>query len=138
MEQRDIIKDEIEQLGRVLGKILADFIGLRTKGNVSEAIEITNQRLQTELDLDIDKLMRLESHELEEYVESLKLTDKYLDQLSTYLFEIGIYKKTDENKKDSLKYFKSAKKLLELVDEKSKTITFDRINLKAKIEKELQ
>lgn len=139
MEQRDIIKDQIEQLGKVLGKILTKFMGLPIVENTNEVIEMTNQELQTELDLDINQLIQLESPELERYVQSLKLTDKHLDQLSNYLFKVGIYnKKDDENNGDSQKYFKSAKNLLELANEKSNTITFDRINLKGKIKNELQ
>ena len=137
MEQRDVIKDQIEQLGRVLGKIIANFMGLKTQGNTNEAIQITNKELQSELDLDIDKLIQLELRDITEYIELKRLTDIHLEQLSNYLIEIGMYKKTCYDSESSVKYFMAAKRLLELADKKSSTITFDRISLRRKIENEL-
>ena len=56
MEQRDFLQKQIDQLGRVLGKLLADLIGLQNQGEVSEGIEITSQKLKDELDLDLESL----------------------------------------------------------------------------------
>ena len=135
MQQRDIIKEEIEQLGRALGKLIANFLGLKTQGNVTESIQITNTELQSELDIDIDELVLLESKELEEFIESKCLVDLHLDQLSSYLFEIGLHEKSVDG--DSNKWFRSAKRLLDIVREKSDTITFARIDLLERLEREL-
>lgn len=43
MEQRDLIKDQIEQLGRVLGKILVDFLGLKSGGQIEHGIEVSKK-----------------------------------------------------------------------------------------------
>ena len=56
MEQRDLLKDQIEQLGKVLAKILPDFLGLKSEGQISQGIEITNHRLRSELDIEIEEL----------------------------------------------------------------------------------
>ncbi len=136
MQQRDIIKDQIEQLGRVLGKLIANFFSLKTEGNVIEAIQVTNAELQSGLDIDIDELVRLEPKELQEYIESKHLVDLHLDQLSSYLFEIGIHEKSIDG--DSHKWFMGAKRLLDIVSEKSDTITFARIDLLKNIEHELK
>ncbi|MGK0314471.1 MAG: hypothetical protein ACI86M_000685, partial [Saprospiraceae bacterium] len=96
MQQRDIIKDEIEQLGRALGKLINNFFGLKTVGNVTEAIQITNTELISELDIDIEKMVQFEANELEEYIDSNNLTDIHLDQLASYLFEIGLYEKSED------------------------------------------
>ncbi len=90
MQQRDIIKDEIEQMGRALGKVLAEFFALKNKGATSLAIEVTNRDLQSEIDLDINKLAQLNAEEMEAYVNSKILTDHHLDQLANYVFELGI------------------------------------------------
>ena len=45
MEQRDLIKDQIEQLGKVLAKIIADFLEFKSSGNVNQGIEISNESL---------------------------------------------------------------------------------------------
>lgn len=46
MERRDLIKDEIEQFGRVLGVIIANFLGLKAKGEVTQGIEISKKELK--------------------------------------------------------------------------------------------
>ncbi len=138
MQQRDIIKDEIEQLGRALGKVLANFFALKNKGAISLAVEVTNQNLQSEIDLDINKLALLNEKEMEDYVQSKKLTDRHLDQLATYVFEIGISKKGNLTGTNRLKWFRTAKRLLELVEKISNTITFERISLKEKVEREIK
>ena len=135
MQQRDFIKDEIEQLGRAIGKLIANFIGLKTTGNVSEAIQITNTELQSELDLDMAMLARLEANELEEYIDSNNLTDLHLDQLASYVFEIGMHEKSEHGV--GRKWFEAAMRLLEIVGKKTDTITFARIDLIEKIKKEL-
>ena len=74
MERRDLIQDEIERLGRVLGKILATFLGLKSQGKVQEGIEEAEQQLQSYLDLDVPKLLQLEGRDLVDYLQSLRLT----------------------------------------------------------------
>jgi len=133
MEQRDIIKDQIEQLGRVLGKLIANFFALKAEGNVDLAIETTNQQLKSELDLDTAVLANFNAQELEEYVKSKKLTDRHLDKLASYFFEIGNANESE----DRVKWFVAAKELLNLADSHSDTLTFGRINLKNRIEDEL-
>ncbi len=94
MQQRDIIQDQIEQLGRALGKLIANFLGVKSEGNLSVAIQITDTDMLSGLDIDVDRLVQLEANELTEYLESKHLTDLNLDQLSNYIFEIGLYKKS--------------------------------------------
>jgi hypothetical protein len=135
MQQRDIIKEEIEQLGLAIGKLIANFIGLKTIGSISEAIQITNTKLRSDLDLDIARLARLEANELEEYIDSNNLTDIHLDQLASYIFEIGMHEKAVDGNGE--KWFEASMRLLEVVGRKSDTITLARIDLIGKIEKEL-
>lgn len=131
MEQRDLLKDQIEQLGKVLAKILSDFLGFKSDGNVAQGIEISNERLQAELDIDIKKLVLLDKSELKEYLNSRKLKDVHLETLSEYLTEIG---KTKTTKVDIDLYLKKAIELLDYADETTKTISFDRVNKERKIE----
>ncbi len=59
MEQRDLLKDQIDQLGKVLAKILSDFLGLKAKGQASHGVEISNHRFQRELEINIERLAYL-------------------------------------------------------------------------------
>ncbi len=89
MQQRDIIKDQIEQLGKVLGKLTALILGF-DGGDILEGINQVVEEFDTELNLDLKKLIGLEQ---EEFKQSLK--DKFqnfeepLSQLGNLLFEIG-------------------------------------------------
>ncbi len=137
MEQRDLLKDQIEQLGRVLGQLIANFLGLKSNGNIDFAIEKTNEQLKSELDIDIELLLGFNSKELEEYVKSKKLIDQYLDDLAGYFFEIGKSKNLSTEKGSRIQWLEKAQELLSLAEKNSTTLTFKRINLKKDIGAEL-
>ncbi len=137
MEQRDLLKDQIEQLSKVLAKILSNLLGLKFHGNVAQGIEISNEHLQSELGIDIEKLMTLNTTGLTEYVKNRKLTGDHLEILSEYLKEVGILK-IKTNNIDGKIWLEKAIELLSIADEISKTMSFDRINKKHKIENMLQ
>lgn len=136
MQQRDIIKDEIEQLGRVLGKIIAHFLHLKAQGNIAIAIQATNAQLQSELDIDIEEIIAFTPEELERYADTKRLTDKHLDELAKYLYELGEIEK-EKNPMNASKYFEAAKRLIITAGKISKTFTFERAELKQKIEDKL-
>jgi hypothetical protein len=48
MEKEDYLMRQINQLGRVLGKILADLIGLKNSGRVAEILDETDAIFKTE------------------------------------------------------------------------------------------
>lgn len=56
-EKRDYLMIQIEQLGRVLGKILSDLFGLKSSGRVSESYQLVKESLISELDIDFDILI---------------------------------------------------------------------------------
>jgi hypothetical protein len=135
MEQRDLLKDQIEQLGKVLANILSDLLGLKSKGNVTQGVEISNERFQSELDIDIEKLLKLENVDLKEYLNTRKLTETHLEILSEYLAEVG---QTETIIAEQEPYLIKAIELLDIADEISKTMSFERMNKKRKIENVLQ
>jgi hypothetical protein len=131
MERRDLIKDQIEQMAKILGMILSDFLGLKSTGDIEEAIQTTNERFQGELDLDIEKILALDIDELSTYLTSKELHASYLEILATYLTEIGI-SKLDEAEK--VNYLNKAITLLDLADAMSKTFSFQRMNQRERIQ----
>lgn len=56
MQQRDLLKDQIEQLGRTLGKVIAEFLGLKNQGDTTFALEQVIQNLKTALNFELDHL----------------------------------------------------------------------------------
>lgn len=73
MEQRDLIKDQLELVGKALSKILADFLKLKSAGNTPLAIEQTNTQLKSELDLDIEKIIGFSQQQLANYLIEKKI-----------------------------------------------------------------
>jgi hypothetical protein len=135
MEQRDYLMIQIEQLGKVLAAILSGFLGLKSKGQVSLGIEVTNERLQGELDIDMEKLLALNNMEVKAYLEKRKLRAEHIEGLSGYMKEIGM-EETDKTKASI--WLKKAIVLLDIADEISKTLSIDRVNKKKNMEKLLQ
>lgn len=131
MEHKDLIKEQIEQIGRVLGRLLADFFSMKTEGDLDLAIEETNAQLKSELDLDIDQLIHFSSEDLAKYILERKFRDTDIEKLANYFYEIGQFRKS--NAQPSAPYFKTAQALLAINDSFSKTITFERIALLQKI-----
>jgi hypothetical protein len=136
MGQRDLIKDEIEQLGKVLGKILSDFLKLKTKGQVSLEIQASIEQLKTKVDIDLEELVKLSIEELESYLEQKKITWENFGMLSDYLIEIG-ESELSINKNSAKMYLTKASELIDLFDKHSKILSFERMNKKSKIENAL-
>lgn len=133
MEHRDLIKDQIEQLGKVLARIMAGFLGFKAEGRVSEGIEASNKQLNSELDIDMEKILLLDKQELKAYIKERKLTAGHLEILSDYLIEIGENEIKNNKHKAKINLMKAIE-LLEISDEISKTMSFMRVTCKEKIE----
>ena len=132
MEQRDLLKDQIEQLGRVLGKIFANFFGLKAEGKIVLGMEITQQNLKSELDLDIDKMLGLTKENLNDYLINKRLTPKHVDDLSDYLIECGsYYLQSDKNQAKTT--LLTAMELLKISNDHSIMYSFDRKQKEEKI-----
>ncbi|MEI7492720.1 MAG: hypothetical protein WCK92_15065 [Bacteroidota bacterium] len=139
MEQEDYIKRQIEQLGKVLGKLLADLIRIKTSGRMSDGIEEADQALKTELDLDITSLTLIPA---EAFLSSLlavrKFNDKHFEQLADILFLIAEELSTSHS--DSLRMKKLYERSLiiyEVLDKTSSTYSFERHMKIEKIKKVL-
>lgn len=133
MEQRDLLKDQIEYLGQILGKIVSKFADLDPNSPIINVIIESNKELASAVDLDIKKLVELESEELEKYVDSQNWTAENLDLLSHYLFIIGKQKLKVFKPESAKNYLNTAIKLLEYASEKSATYSLERNSLTQQI-----
>ncbi len=68
MEQQDYLQRLIKQIGRLLGKISSDLLGLKNNGQIVDGIEIMYQTLKGELDLDIRELIHINN---DDFIETL-------------------------------------------------------------------
>lgn len=128
MEQRDYLLRQIDQLGRVLGKILADLLGLKNQGHISEGIAVADQTIRKELDLDIDALTSIPTEKfIETLQEDKKLSNDNFDKLGDILFLLAEElddKGTDSEKKKKL--FEKTLAIYEHLDKTDSTYSFDR------------
>jgi len=90
MPIEDYLLRQFEQMGRVLGLILARLMGLKNSGRVDEGIGFTNQTLKDELDLDLDHLLEIPDNELVKYLlDEKKFGPANLEQLAEILLLIA-------------------------------------------------
>jgi hypothetical protein len=128
LQQEDFIKRQIDQLGQVLGKILADFLGLKTQGQISEGIEAADQALKSGLDLNVDDLTSIPT---EKFIKSLqevkKLSNDNFDKLAEILFLLAEelnHRGTDNEKKKKL--YERILAIYMHLDKTSSIYSFDR------------
>jgi len=132
MERRDLIKDQIEQLGKVLGTIIAGFFGLKSQGKVEQGIEITNEKFKEEMDIDINKILRIEYSDLSIYLSNLKLSPEQFEKLIDYIIEIGEYT-LNTDKKKGINILERVLEMYTILDTKSNTYSFTRIKKEKRI-----
>ena len=132
MEQRDLIKDQTDQLGKVLAKILSNFLGFNNDIDPSNRIEKTNHDFQNELDIDIEKVQQLSKDDLKSYLSLRLKSSENIEYLAEYFIELG-KKRIGFNKNKSQNHFEKALQLIAIANELSNTISLDRINKKIEI-----
>ena len=124
MEKRDLLKDEIEKISRVLGKMLANILGFKSLGDIEQGIKENKEQLKSNLDIDIDELITLSIRELKEYLVKRKMTIGHFEM---------------KNDKDKAKvYLTKSLELIHLENEISQTMSFERLSLKSEVENMLQ
>jgi hypothetical protein len=88
MPQEDYLKREIDKLGKVLQKAIADLLGLKLKGRIMEGIELTNSVLNEQLDISLHSLVFLPDDQIISFLyETKNLSNVHVELLADLLFE---------------------------------------------------
>jgi hypothetical protein len=128
MQQEDWFMRQINLLGRVLGKILADLLGLKAQGRVAEGIEAAEQTLISELNLNIDELLSIPTdHFIKTLQEGENFSDDNLDALAEIFFLMAEELDrtgADADKKNKL--FERSLTIYEYVDKAGSTYSVER------------
>ncbi len=132
MEQRDILKDQIEELGRVLGKIIADFLGLKEQGNITQGIIISTQQLKSSLAIDLELLLSKTNAELLAYLQERNLSFEHIETLANHLAEIGTAQ-MDVQQATGIKLLQKVLEIYHLINTHTKLYSLDRMNRSDKI-----
>lgn len=128
MEKRDYILRQIDQLGRVLAKLLSDLTGLKNQGQTSKAIEITNQVLQEELNFDIEDLIAIPTNELIYTLQSdKKFSINNIEKIADIFLFVAdhTFDEEDQNERRKKLYTKSLK-IYEYIEKTEDIYSFDR------------
>jgi hypothetical protein len=117
-------------LGRILGKILANLLNLKSQGEVKELMEITSQSLKGELDLDLSELMNISNIDLVNFLrEEKKFTNEHMAKIAEILNELGFV--IDNEFKTHV--LEKSLTLFEYLNHTSLTYSHDRITKMEKI-----
>lgn len=121
MVQQDYFMRQIDQLGRVLGKILSDIIGIKQKGQTSLDFEFAYQIFKSELDIDIDKLLTIPNNDFINILKNKKgFNNENLDKLADIFWEIA------DNNEQSKYICKKCLIIYEYLEKTETTYSFDR------------
>ncbi len=133
MEERDYFKRQIDLLGKVLRKLLAELIDNKSSGGITNEIEITNQVLKSELDIEIIDLINMPNDEIIDFLQTKKqLNDKNLEQIAEILmFNIETNSENGINKISKLNLLQKCLTIYDYVQSNDKTYSFER-NMKIK------
>ena len=127
MEYRDMLKDEIEQVLKVMTKILSDITGVGSNGQYSATIETSTQQLKNELDLDVEFMLGLTFEELVDYVVAVKLSEDMLVTLADIFQELGNGAISNNTAKTKL-YLEKSYELLKIANRSSKVFSINRMD----------
>lgn len=117
MERRDYFKKQIDQLGRVLGKILADFLALKNTPDVNEAVNSSVESLKTKLDLDPEILAAIPPSEIINKLKEVHdFSNDNLDVLANLFLAVAEVNATDRQWLNLMAHSLAIFQYLETVD----------------------
>ncbi|GHN00489.1 hypothetical protein WSM22_19780 [Cytophagales bacterium WSM2-2] len=124
MERRDYLKKQIDQLGRVLGKLLLDLTGFKNQQQIEFGFENTNQVLKQNLGLNVGELSEIEHDQLLLILKNEKrLSDEALNALSEILWWNADHTKDTSTRKN---LYQQCLTILEYLETHDTTYSLDR------------
>lgn len=128
MEQRDYLMRQIEQLGEVLAMMLARLLGIKQKGNASLGLEELRQTYKSELDLDVEELIKIPKEEIiESFLKKNKLMEHHLETIAELLKVTGENLIGYDRVKDGNHVLEQSLYILEYLQTTSKIYSINRV-----------
>lgn len=127
MVKRDLILDQIEQMGAFLRKLLAKFSNSNSLDEGTNASDSVINELNVEIGFDLKLFLSLSEEDAKNYLSNYKFTEEHLEALSNLLVKMS---PEASNKKQ---YLSKALLILDFSDGISNTFSFDRNNTNNKI-----
>lgn len=135
MQRQDYIIKQIDQLGKVLSKLLADVLGLKHDLKITEAETIVNTVFEKDLGFNFDELLKIKDAELIAFLSSNKFDLISMEVLANLFFEIG---DSSTEKEKQVNCFSKAKIIYNHLNSERKTYSFDFMTKLNAMEKQIQ
>ena len=128
MEQRDYFMRQVEQLGQVLGILLAQLLGIKKQGDVGQGITLINDTLVEQVDLNLEELLTIKNESLVSVLMNQRgFSLAQVDFTAELLYQSGeFYQMNPEQKELGLAYWEKALVLFEYVTATDLVFSFDR------------
>ena len=131
MIRQDYFKRQVDQLGKVLSKILADLLGKKNSGENGPTAEITSLALKSALGLGIEDMITIPDNDLVNILTQKKdLNREHLETLAEILLNVA-----EEDKDTVIKQTEIYKKCLVLLEYAEKQDTTFSLERRKKIER---
>ena len=129
MEQKDYLMNQINEMGRVLGKILADLFRLKIQGKVSDSVQFVNHSLKQKIAFGFDELLELPARKMVDLLQIEQgFNDENLESLADLMHETA---ELNDLKSDSIlsnHLNQRALEILEHLNDYSETFSVTRGN----------
>ncbi len=122
MQRQDYIINQIDQLGKVLSKLLADVLGLKHDLKITEADSIVNSVFEKELGFNFDAFLAIKDAECITFLIFNKFDLASMEELANLFFEIGT---SSTEKEKQTNCFSKAKIIYNYLNTERKTFSFD-------------
>ena len=128
MEQRDYLMRQIEQLGEVLAVMLARLLGIKQEGDASMGLEELRQTYKSELDLNVEELIKIPKEEIIEcFLRKNKLMIHHLEKIAELLQATGENLISYDRLKDGNNVLEKSLYILEYLQTTSKIYSMNRV-----------
>ncbi len=120
--ERDYIKKQVDQLARMLSKIVSDLMGQKAETTIG-GIEAMSQVLKSQLDIDFQALMSISDNDFITILEKELSTESINNIAKIILIVADNAKKRDE---ETTILYRKCLLILEYLEKKEATYSFDR------------
>lgn len=125
MEQRDLLKEEIDRLGRVLGLILERLLDRSSKGEILNSPEQAQQETQHHLGFNLEELASLNEETFWQQLQATYTLDAiWVNQLGDLFFELANLK--DQQGQRALPFWHKSLLCYQWVEEQATVYSMDR------------
>ncbi len=120
--ERDYIKKQVDELARMLSKIISDLMGQKTETSIG-GIEAMSQVLKSQLDIDFQSLMSISDNDFITILEK-ELSTESINNIAKIILIVA--DNTKKRNEETTILYNKCLCILEYLEKKEATYSFDR------------